>query len=217
MTNYLIHIAIADEHPIFREGLATTINSFTGFRASILAEDGNQLLEYLESADTIPDICLFDISLPVVNGYDMLKEIKKRWPQLKVLILSMHDNELNMIRMIKVGANGFMVKACTPDELHKALLAIADNGYYYSEAKDQQYLDEMKNSISLQLSYGEMEFMSLCCTEMTSKAIAEKMNISQRTLDNYKSSLYKKLNVSSRVGLVLFALNIGITPSSAKE
>jgi two-component system invasion response regulator UvrY len=205
-----IKIALAEEYPIFRQGLRSTINSFEECIVVVEAEDGQQLLDYFTNADELPDICIFDISLPVINGYEALKDIKRRWPQLKVLILSMTDSELSIIRMIKIGANGILMKECNPTELHKALLSIHNEGIYYKEAHDRTQLDKAKNSIALQLSYSEMEFMSLCCTDMNYKAIADAMRVSTRTVDSYRNTLYKKLKVNSRIGIVLFALNIGM-------
>lgn len=207
----MIQVAIADEHNIFREGLASTIDSFGDCKVIIKAADGAELLQQL-SAGLRPDICIFDISLPVSNGYETLKEIKKSWPAIKVLILSMFTSEMSIIRTVKVGANGFMLKSCDPRDLHQALVSIHSKGHYYSQLIPETYFEQARESLLLKLNYREMEFISLCCTEMTYKAIAEKMGVSMRTVDGYRSTLYEKLSVSSRIGLVLFALNMGMVP-----
>jgi two-component system, NarL family, invasion response regulator UvrY len=210
--NNMIHVAIADEYAIYREGLAATIDMFTGFKVIIKAEGGDELLDSLERAQRLPDLCVFDISLPVLNGYETLKEIKKRWPHIKVLILSMFGNELNVIRTIKVGANGFLLKGADDKDLEKALCAIHEKGYYYSDLLPERYLTSVSDSPLLKLSYREMEFLSQCCTELSYKAIGQAMGISINTVDSYRKSLAEKLGINSRIGLVLFALNMGIMP-----
>jgi two-component system invasion response regulator UvrY len=207
----MIKIALADEHFIFLEGLAATLNSFPDCEVIIKATDGAELLQQFEKG-LLPEICIFDISLPVTNGYETLKEIKKRWPSMKVLILSMFTNEMSIIRTVKVGANGFMLKSCEPADLHQALVSIHTKGHYYSQLVPETHFAQARESLLLKLNYREMEFISLCCTELTYKAIAEKMRVSMRTVDGYRSTLYEKLSVNTRIGLVLFALNMGMVP-----
>ena len=208
-----IPIAIADDNTVFLEGLCSVINSFPDFKVIIKTNDGQRLLDQIDKSKTKPRICIFDISLPIVNGYNTLKEIKERWPDMKVLILSMISNEFNVLRSIKIGANGFLIKGCKVDDLHDALKMIVDTGAYYAnfiDIKDRK--TEAREKILLNLSYREMDFLSLCCTELTYKGIAEKMNVSMSTIESYKKTLFEKVNVNSRIGLVLFALNLGILP-----
>ena len=126
--------------------------------------------------------------------------------------MTMGNSELHVIRTIKIGANGFMLKECTGKEIHDALVSIFNTGSYYSEAlpADNMHLD--RESVLLNLTYREMEYMSLCCTELNQKGIADKMNVKLNTANTFRDALFRKLNVKSRIGIVLFALRIGMMP-----
>lgn len=201
-----ITVAIADDNAIFRIGLIETIESFHGFKIVLQEDDCYELLSKLAELPTPPDICLMDIAMP--GGYTMLKELKEKFPSVKVVILSRMDNELSIIRTIKIGANGFLLKGCKPEDLKQALQTVYENGSYYNGAIEEH--KQSGESILMQLSYRELELLSLSSTELTMKGIADQMGISLKTLDGCKDALYKKLNVSSRIGIVLFALNIGM-------
>lgn len=207
-----INIAIADDHYIFLEGLAATINSFEDCNVIIKADSGARLLDLFSQAPVLPDICIFDISLALSEGYDTLKAIKQQWPKVKMLIISAFANEISIMRSIKVGVNGFLLRTSDPSDIRKAIASIHKHGYYYSEFIPAEYLEKERDSILLQLSYPEMEFLSLCCSEMSFKNIADAMHVSIHTVENYKKSLFKKLHTNSRIGLVLFALNMGMAP-----
>lgn len=205
----MIKVAIAEEHPLYLEGLCATIDNFEGFIVLLKEPTAEGLLQQMERG-SVPDICVFDISMPTANGYEVLKKIKKDWPKVKVLLLSLFTNEMSIIRGLRIGANGFLLKSSDPVEMHKALRAVAERGYFYTDLVPHDFLEQPRSKLLLQLSYQEMEFLSLCCTEMTYKAIAEKMGVATGTIDYYRKSLYRKLSVNTRIGLVLFALNMGI-------
>lgn len=207
-----INIAIADDHYIFLEGLTATIDSFEDCSVIMKADSGAGLLASFEQATQLPDICIFDISLALSEGYDTLKTIKQKWPKIKMLIISAFANEISIMRSIKVGVNGFLLRTSEPEDIHKAILSIHKDGYYYSEFIPREFLEKDRDSVLLQLTYPEMEYLSLCCSEMSYKAIADCMNISIHTVEGYKRSLFKKLHTNSRIGLVLFALNMGMAP-----
>lgn len=207
-----INIAIADDHYIFLEGLTATINSFGSCDVIMKADSGARLLELFEQGPTLPDICIFDISLALSEGYDTLKIIKLKYPRIRMLIISAFANEISIMRSIKIGVNGFLLRTSEPEQIHKAIISIYKDGYYYSEFIPREYLEKDRDSILLQLSYQEMEYLSLCCSEMSYKAIADCMGVSIHTVEGYKRSLFKKLHTNSRIGLVLFALNMGMAP-----
>jgi len=207
-----ITIAVADDNYIFREGLCRTICNFGNFDIVLKEDDCEEMLIKIGVLQRPPDICIIDMAMP--GGYQVLKQMKELYPIIKVLILSMLDNELNIIRTIKVGANGFLMKGCSLADMKQALVAIYENGYYYPEmvAIDK---NAPRDSLLIQLSYAELEMLSLSCTEMHMGQIAARMNMSLKAADRCREELFNKLNVKTRVGLVLFALNIGMIPASA--
>lgn len=210
-------IALVDDHVLLRNGLADLIRKL-GFNVILEADNGKAFTEKLRN-DEQPDVALLDINMPEMDGYETALWIKKNRPEIRVLALSMYDDENAIIRMLKNGARGYILKDCEPGELKAAIEALIEKGYYYSEMVTGRlihsinHLDEPEHSTvkeMLGLNQREIEFLKLCCTEMTYKEIADKMCLSPRTIDGYRDALFEKLNVKSRVGLVLFAIKSGI-------
>lgn len=202
-----IHIAIADDHALFRKGLSELISGFDNMVILFDAANGNELIDKLRSAKKLPDICILDINMPVMNGYETAEKIKQEWPQLKVLALSMLDTEFNIIKMIKAGARGYVLKDAEPKELQKALIAVHKEGFYHSDLVTSRL--RMKDG-PLSLTDKEELFLSFCCSELTYRDIAERMNVSPRTVDGYRDILFAKLDIKSRTGLAIYAIKSGL-------
>lgn len=206
-------VAIVDDHVLLRNGLANLIRGLETYAVLFEANNGKDFIKQLQPR-YLPDIVLLDINMPEMDGYETALWLKRNYPGIKILALSMYDNENSIIRMMKNGAKGYILKDIDPLEFRQALDSLMRKGFYYSElitgklihAVNQ--LDEpeqmLKNLISL--NDREIEFLKLACTEMTYKEIAEKMYLSVRTIDGYRDALFEKLNVKSRVGLVLYAI-----------
>jgi two-component system invasion response regulator UvrY len=210
-------IALVDDHILLRNGLAGLLREL-GFNVILEADNGKVFTEKLKSTDP-PEIVLLDINMPEMDGYETALWIKKNHPDIKMLALSMYDDENAIIRMLKNGARGYILKDCDPTELKSAIEALHTKGYYYSEMVTGRlihsinHLDEPENSTVkevLGLNQREIEFLKLCCTEMTYKEIADRMCLSPRTIDGYRDALFEKLSLKSRVGLVLYAIKNGI-------
>lgn len=210
-------VVLIDDHVLLRNGLANLIESFGDYKVLFQANNGEEFIEKLK-AGSLPHIVLMDINMPVKDGYETSVWLKKNHPAVKVLALSMYDNENSIIRMFKAGAKGYILKDCDPSELKIALHALMTKGFYYSEMITGKLihtintLDEKENesNIAINLSEKETAFLKLACTEYTYKEIAEKMLVSTRSVDGYRDALFDKLQVKSRVGLVLFAIRNGI-------
>ncbi len=208
----MIKIGIADDHTLYRSGLISMISGFDDCRIVFEAEDGKSALQNLGPLNKKVDICILDINMPNVNGYDTLKEIKSKWPAVKVLMLSAYNNIHAIVKTLRGGTNGYMLKNCTPSELHEALRKIHFNGYYYPEFISGRMIYLLNNnSVDIPvLSDVELDFLALCATELTYKQIADILCVSPRTVDKYSKVLFDKLNVRTRTALATFALNIGL-------
>ncbi|HWD89746.1 MAG TPA: response regulator transcription factor [Mucilaginibacter sp.] len=201
-----ILIAIVDDHTLFRNGVASLMGEFDELRILFQAENGKQMQEALARYG-LPDVVLMDISMPLMDGYDATCWLKKHQPKVKVLALSMFEDDQPVIKMIRCGACGYVLKESKPRELLEAIKAIHEKGVYINELVSGKLVrsvsgDEEEPDISKK----EMEFLKHCCSELTYKEIADKMFVSPRTVDNYREALFLKLNLKSRTGLVLYAI-----------
>lgn len=203
-----IRIAIAEHHTLIRKGLIELLNKHGNFTVEIEAQTGQELLNKYARKPTV-DVCLIDINLPKKNGMETIKELKAKWPQVKTLALSTYNNDYVLIKILESASDGYMHKSATPEELYKALIAIHNNNVYYPKNILRKAASLKSTSIHAH-SAAELEFTKYCCTELTYKEIADKMNVSVRTIDNYREALFKRLQLVSRTGLVLYAVRMGI-------
>jgi len=213
-------VVITDDHTLLRNGLANLVASFEGF--TVLAQAGNGIeLQKVLNPKNLPDIVLMDINMPEMDGYDTAEWLRKTYPQVRILALSMMDSESAIIRMIKNGARGYVLKDAEPIELNTALNAILTKGYYYNDLVTGKLifsinkLGENEKDIKtlMNLSEKDVAFLKLVSTDLTYKEIADEMQVGPRTIDGYRDNLFEKLKVKSRVGLVLFAVkNKIVTP-----
>lgn len=210
-------IALADDHVLLRNGLANLLKDLD-YQVVAEASNGKELLDKLQAGIT-PEVVLMDINMPTMDGYETTLWIKRNYPNIKVIALSMYDDEAAIIRMLRNGAKGYILKDSDPSELKAAIHAVLTKGFYHSEMVTGKlihtinHLDEPEGSAvkdTIGLNEKELEFLKLACTEMTYKEIAEKMYLSPRTIDGYRDALFEKLDIKSRVGLVLFAIKNGI-------
>lgn len=215
-TNSKIKVVLVDDHVLLRNGLAGVVNSFDEYDVIFEANNGVDFQAKLNK-DNMPDLVLMDINMPDMDGYATAQWIKQNYPLIKVMALSMYDHENSIIRMFKAGAKGYILKDSEPTELKAALDSIVKKGYYYSElvtGKLIHSINKLDDDIDIknlaQLSDREIEFLKLACTEMTYKEIADKMFLSPRTIDGYRDALFEKLNIKTRVGLVMYAIKNGI-------
>lgn len=205
----MANIALVDDHVLMRKGLASLIQDLE-HQVVFEADNGKEFLDKLKTA-TLPDLVLMDINMPQMDGYETALEIKENYPDVKVLALSMYDDELAIIKMLRNGARGYVLKDCEPKELKAAINAVLEKGFYYSELVSGYLVRTINNPDEIsRLSAREIDFLKLSCTEMTYKEIADKMCVSPRTVDGYRDELFRKLNTKSRVGLVVFAIKNGI-------
>ncbi|MBN9379358.1 MAG: response regulator transcription factor [Chitinophagaceae bacterium] len=210
-------VALVDDHVLLRNGLANLIRSFGEYSVLFEAGNGNDFIRQLKPR-TLPDVVLLDINMPDMDGYETALWIRRHHPEIRILALSMYDTDNSIIRMLKNGVKGYILKDIDPAELKVALESIVTKGFYYSEMvtgklihtiNTMETVDHQVRHV-LRLNDRELEFLRLACTECTYKEIAEQMYLSPRTIDGYRDTLFEKLNVKTRVGLVLYAIRNGI-------
>lgn len=210
-----IKIVLADDHILLRHALAGLVNSFDDCEVMAEVDHGNELIELL-SRGRVPDLILLDLNMPKFDGYDTAKWIKENCPTVSILMLTMYDSEIALIRLLKVGVKGFLKKDVHPSELKFAIHAVMESGHYYSHGTTGRLMNLFRNSydnVTLQrtmLSEAEIQFLKLTCTEFTYKEIAEQMDLTPRAVDNLRDTLFTKLDAKSRVGLAMFAIKQGL-------
>lgn len=209
-----IRLALADDHNLFRKGVEELIEDFDNMEIVASVANGKELINKLTAAKVLPDVCLLDINMPEMNGFETAKRIKELWPDIKILAVSVYDSEFNVLGMLRAGAGGYILKDTQPQVLRVAIESLYKNGFYHSELVTgkilHQFMTKPKEQSSVELSENELQFLKYCCSELTYKEIADLMKISHRTIDGYRDQLFLKLNIKSRTGLVLYALKTGI-------
>lgn len=209
-----IQVAIADDHSLLRNALARLISGFEGYTVAIEADNGKDLIAKL-AQNVLPDIVLLDVNMPEMDGFETTQWLYKKYPQVKVLALSMLSDERTIIKIFRLGAKGYLLKNTDPAELKTALDSIMNKNVYLSEYVSGKLVSGLHNDVDVDLKEAvlnekEREFLRWTCSELSYKDIAEKMYLSPRTIDDYRQSLFNKLKVHSRVGLVMYAIKNGI-------
>ena len=205
-------IVLVDDHILLRNGLAALVAKL-GHVVLFEANNGKEFINQLD-VNNLPDIILLDINMPEMDGYETAQWLKKHHPSVKVLALSMYDNENAIIRMLRHGVRGYILKDSEPSELKAAIHSVNVKGYYYSDLVSGQLIkainniDDITNEVVVinTLTDKEIEFLKYACTELTYKEIAEKMIVGIRTIDGYRDAVYEKLNIKTRVGLAVYAI-----------
>lgn len=200
-------IVIVDDHLIFSQALSGLINTFDDFEVKYICKNGVELTEKLQFPDAVPDIILMDVNMPQMNGFETMQWLHTNHPNINVLALSLEDNDLSIIKMLRYGAKGYLLKDIEKRELETALEELIKNGFYHSKNVTNVLLKSvLDDNTGVSLKDNEIKFMQLACTEMTYKEIADTMCLSPKTIDGYRDHLFDKLNVKNRTGLVLYAI-----------
>ncbi|WP_341839833.1 response regulator transcription factor [Chitinophaga caseinilytica] len=210
MQHKTIHIAIVDDHTLFRQGLTSLLSEYPDIRVAFEAAHGNEMKERLGSAPP-PDVVLMDINMPVMDGFESTQWLKQHHPDVKVLALSTFEDDKPIIKMLKNGAGGYLVKESRIADVVHAIRTIHEQGYFLNELISAKMLRSIQDNptpgaLQVQLSDNEITFLRHCCSELTYKEIASEMKLSPHTIDNYRQELFDRLAIKSRTGLVLFAI-----------
>ena len=215
MYESLIPIAMADDHVMIRQALAGLVESFGYYKVIIQASNGKDLLQKLMPGN-LPALVLLDISMPEMGGMETAKIISAQYPEIKILALTMMDDERSVVGMVRNGAKGYIVKDAEPAALKEAMANVLEKGFHYSDLVTGRLVHTLQTGEGphdpkgIHLTDRERAFLKYACTELTYKEIADRMYVSPRTVDGYRDGLFEKLGVKSRVGLCLYSIKAGI-------
>lgn len=210
MQHNTIQIAIVDDHTLFRQGLTSLLSEYPDIRVAFEAAHGHEMKDRLVTAPP-PDVVLMDINMPVMDGFESTQWLKQHYPDVKILALSTFEDDKPIIKMLKNGAGGYLVKESRIADVVHAIRTIHEQGYFLNELISAKMLRSIQDNpapgaLQVQLSENEITFLRLCCSELTYKEIAAEMKLSPHTIDNYRQELFDRLAIKSRTGLVLFAI-----------
>ncbi|HOZ52701.1 MAG TPA: response regulator transcription factor [Chitinophagaceae bacterium] len=205
-------IILVDDHTLVRNAIADLIEGNPDYIVTHQAGNGKELFEILANPNSIPDIILLDVNMPIMDGFATMEKLQIEFPDIHVLALSMNDDDETIIKMMKFGACGYISKLIKEEELILAIDTVVKKGYYYTNEVTNLIVGNFKqkpNKNEVHFTEREKELLQYICTEMTYKEIADKMFLSPKTIDGYRDDLFQKLNIKSRVGLAVYAMRNG--------
>lgn len=207
-------IVIVDDHVLIAKAISSILSNFENFEVLYECENGKQLIEKLKFKQNAPDIVLLDISMPIMDGFETALWLKENYPNIKIMALSMQDDDQSVLKMIKNGAHGYLLKNTHPTQLEKSINKLIDDGYFYPDWASKIVFNSLNSNpnenIIAKFSEREKEFLRYSVTEMSYKEIANVMYCSPRTVESYRDSLFEKLEIKTRVGLAVYALKNGL-------
>lgn len=218
-----VKIAIAEDQSIFRNGLTKLLNDIEGFEVILAVENGQLLIDALET--TPVDLALIDFRMPVKNGIEATKEIREKFPEIKVLLLSMYDDVEFVEMAIENGANGYLSKDDDAEEIQLAIRSAVETGYYLNDRTSKMFIAKMVHSGRIQpvfetssnmFNENEMVILELICNEMTTQEIADKLFKSRRTIESARTLMMNKIGARNVVGLVMYAIQNGMVNQKNK-
>lgn len=206
-----IKIAYAEDHIAVRDAMVDYLEKDDELKVVLLGDNGKMLLDNMIVADELPDVCLIDINMPVMNGFTLLVEIRKRWPELPCLILTSFVEETYIINMVKSGANGYILKSCSGKELIEAVKCVYRYGHFFNEILNEQAIaaiitDSKKSPV---LNEREIHLLQLVCSDLSYADIALQWDTTYKTVEGIRDRLCQKLRITTRIGMVLAAIRLG--------
>ncbi len=203
-------IVIVDDHLLFAQSLESLITKLEEYEVLAILKNGKELTQYYLHKRKKPDLILLDVKMPVMDGVQTMQWLKKNRPEQKVLALTMEDDEETIIKMLRAGAKGYLLKDIHPENFEFAMRMVIEQGFYYSgkiesALKQSEGFDPVED-FQEKLTDKERGFLKFACSELTYKDIAAEMGLSPKTVENYRETVFKKLQVKTRVGLVIYCI-----------
>jgi DNA-binding NarL/FixJ family response regulator len=211
-----IKIAIADDYKIYRDGLKVGLMADEKFEIIMEADNGEDLLAAMKTS--LPDIVIMDLKMPIMDGMEATSFIRKNFSEVKVLVVTMYDDDKFIIHLMEIGANGYLLKNAEPEEIRKAIYSVKENGYYFNDLVNKALLKKLviKNHIKpsfnkdVEFTERELEVLKMICEEKTAAEIAKEIFLSPRSVEGIRQRLIEKVGVRNMAGLVMFAVKSGI-------
>ncbi len=211
-----ITIAIADDYKIYRDGLKLCLATDKNLNVLFEADNGEELMEILKIQQ--PDIIIMDLNMPLLDGMEATKQIRKKYEQIKILVITMYDNDKFIIHLMENGAHGYLLKNAEPKEIIKAIYSVNENGYYFNDLVNKALLKKlvMKNNLkpsfnhNIELTEREQEVLKMICEEKTASEIGKEIFLSPRSVEGIRTRLIEKIGVRNTAGLVMFAVKNGL-------
>ncbi|WP_121809479.1 response regulator transcription factor [Mucilaginibacter kameinonensis] len=211
-----IKIAIADDYTIYREGLKVGLTQDENLEVILEAADGEDLISGIES--NMPDVIIMDLKMPVMDGMEATKLVKKKYPDIKILVVTMYDDEKFVIHLMEIGANGYLLKNAEAEEIRKAIYSVHETGYYFNNIVSNALLKKLviKGNIKpsfkegVELTEREQDVLKLICAEKTANEMGKQLFLSPRSVEGIRQRLIDKVGVRNTAGLVMFAVKNGI-------
>lgn len=210
-----VRIAVVDDHKLFRSGLINLIHTLDPTYKVVAEADNGKAFVDLMTAQLSVDILLLDANMPLMNGFETAEFMRENYPEVKVLIISMNNDERSLVRMLKLGVKGYIGKDIEPAELKQAIQSLMQKGFHYTDQLTGQLIQSLQTPHINQdnqaiLTEQELKFIALACSEDTYAQIADTMCLSPKTIDGYRASVFEKLELKSRVGLAIYAIKNGL-------
>ena len=201
-------VVVVDDHNLLSQAIGGLVEGFEQFSVLYTCKNGQELLDKFKDPSNIPNIVLMDVNMPILNGIETAQHLYNEFPDVKVLALSIEEDEKTILKMLRAGAKGYLMKDVKKAELEKALMEVMEKGFYHTNTVTKVLVDSLshKEDKFIALKEREIEFIKLACTEMTYKEIAEEMFLSPKTVEGYRDNIFEKLNLRNRTGLVIYAI-----------
>lgn len=209
-------VYIADDHTLFRKAMVNLMKTFERVDLVKDAENGRDLLTLMKAG--LPDVAIVDLQMPVMDGAETAEAITAKYPEVKIIILTMHDSEKFILHMMEMGVHAFLLKNTEPEELEKAIYAVMEKDFYHNDLVATVLRKNMKEKRAGQrpffrqgdLTDREKEILTLTCHELTIKEIGQKLSLSENTVRNHRVNIMEKIGVNNTVGLVKYAYEVGL-------
>jgi two-component system, NarL family, response regulator DegU len=214
--NKKLKVYIADDHTLFRKAMVNLLQTFDDVTEVKDAENGKDLLGLMKGA--VPDVAIVDLQMPVMDGAETCENIIQKYPDVKIIILTMHDSERYILHMMEMGVHAFLLKNTEPEELEEAIHAVIEKDFYHNDLVAAVLRKNVKDKKASQrpmfataeLSEREKEIVMLVCQELTIKEIGQKLSLSENTVRNHRVNIMEKVGVNNMVGLVKYAYDTGL-------
>jgi DNA-binding NarL/FixJ family response regulator len=205
-----IGVLVADDHDLVRSGLKVLLHTMPGIHVVDEVRDGNELLAFMEAQGVRPDIVVTDIAMPGLDGLEAIRHLRARYPALRILVVSMYDSAEFVKEAVARGANGYVMKGASPEELEQAIRTIAKTGSYFSAAVAQRLLQRTEPRVEEELTPRQIEILTLLARGLSSKEVAFDLGLSSKTVDVHRARIMERLNLSDMPSLTRYAVRKGL-------